>query len=28
VLTDSRGRSLRVTVTPDTGVVRLEAGSG
>jgi Tfp pilus assembly protein FimT len=28
VLTDSRGRSLRVTVTPETGVVRVEAGSG
>jgi prepilin-type N-terminal cleavage/methylation domain-containing protein len=28
VLTDSRGRTLRVVVTPDTGVVQVEAGSG
>ena len=28
VLTDDRGRVLRVAVTPDTGLVRVEAGNG
>jgi hypothetical protein len=28
VLTDDRGRTLRVAVTPDTGMVRVEAGNG
>jgi type II secretion system GspH-like protein len=28
VLTDERGRTLRIVVTPDTGVVRVESGNG
>ena len=28
VLTDGRGRVLRVAVTPETGLVRVEAGNG